>query len=186
MIPVAQEVGTKMRKIGLVMSLVVGITFLSACGQGVDPLFGLNGVDPLLVGQGTLIFPLESPYGQSYFTILLGSGNEWTLGPAIIGTQVKAPAAGYIVGLDQSQQSITVMHNSRLSTRIRGVTATGVTLGSFVGQNQLVGTLATLQSSGIPFAVILDNAIVCPLSFLTAAARQQILSTTTFAQLCPT
>jgi hypothetical protein len=130
------------------------------------------------------------PSGTGYFTVQLGSGNEWILqglsySPSL---QVKAPAAGVISAIDTGQGSITILHNSRMSTRIRGITPT-LQVGTYVPQGQVIGIViqTSFQSygNGVPFAVLLDNNIVCPLSFLSADARQQIYTSGTISQLCP-
>lgn len=175
---VSRQAG-KILRATLFSGLLLG---LSACGQGIDPLTGLSSVDPLSVGQSSLAFPLL-PVGSSFFTVQFNSGNEWILVGGYIGTQAKAAAAGVVVSVDTTQ--VTILHNSRLSTRIGGITPSGITLGSYVVQGQVVGVVASLTSSGVPFAVLVDNVTVCPLSFMTSTARQQIITGATIATLCP-
>lgn len=177
-------------RIGIWLFLLGLTTFLGGCGQGTDPLTVLNSVDPNVIGQGSLAFPLAAPTGTGYFTVQLGSGNEWILvGLSYTnGMTVRAPASGVVTALDASAGSITILHNARLSTRISGITPSSVTVGTYVLQGATIGIVIQslfTSNGGVPFAVLLDNGIVCPLSFLSSTARQQIFTNGTISQLCP-
>jgi murein DD-endopeptidase MepM/ murein hydrolase activator NlpD len=99
---------------------------------------------------------------------------------SFVGTQVRAPANGLVVGVDTSAQTVTLLHNVRVFTRIRGVTSS-VQVGNYLAAGTQIGTVGT--SSVLRFSVIVDGALTCPLSFLNSAARTQLA--TTFPTIVP-
>ena len=160
--------------------VLIGVTVgLAACGQGNEPMSALGNTSVIPVG--TMDLPLASqlggggqillsqPYSSStpYFTLNGFTGLGLTVVP------VRAPATGMVSNVVIGQ-SITILVTPRVSVQISNVN-TSVEPGNYVTQDQQIGNAATLTGV-MTFAVFVDGTAVCPLSFLSGAARSQLLS----------
>jgi hypothetical protein len=85
-----------------------------------------------------------------------------------------APARGLVMDVNTSAGTLLLMHNVRVYSRIKGVNASGVVVGSIVQQGNQIGTTST---SSLRLSVIVDGSYVCPLSYLTGSARTSLVST---------
>lgn len=171
-----------MKYLGYKKSLTAALIALatvcsSGCGQGTDPWSNMG--DPgMAIGPG-LRLPLN---GQVFaFTPYSSSNPQWGLqgnGIFVGGTtQVFAPGSGYVMIADSGGQTVTIVHNAHIQTKVVGVLPTGLAVGSFVAAGAQIGTIPNaLTNNTLNFSVIVDGASVCPLSYLTAAARQQVVA----------
>lgn len=90
-----------------------------------------------------------------------------------------APADGTVV--EQSGTTVTLTHNARLSTRISNVSGLTIRLGDFVRRGTQISAQQFTQfgGTGVPgfkFEVLLDGRPICPWSFFSTNARQQLLN----------
>jgi hypothetical protein len=150
--------------IGFLSFLVVGAL---GCGQGTDPVSTLG--DSSVSMANTLSLPVTTA-NTFYAYGAASDGFGFTTG---LGAPVRAPANGLIIAIDSGGQTLTMMHNTRELTRYRNVTPT-VQVGSYIFAGSQLGTVSTVGT--VYLSVVVDGVTVCPLSYLSSAARATILT----------
>ena len=154
---------------------------LSACGTGADPLSFLDNSIPSL-GPIYSTGNFQISYLQNGFS---STNTYWTFNSTFsnLGNYV-APANGIITDFGLSTVTgtsgyyLTIMHSTRLTTRIFGIQSTpNARVGDSVVAGQSLATFYVYLSSSIAFQVLLDGVPVCPLSYLNSAFRQTISGT---------
>ena len=155
-------------KKGRFIVLGIGLLLVSGCGSGTDPVYALG--DPSDTDGPGLILPLVNLIG---FNAPFSSTNDgFDLLSQGIGTAVRSPGGGLVVGADLGSSTVTLLHNAHVQTRVQGLIPS-VTVGSFIAQGATLGTV-NLASGIIHFTVLLDRSAVCPLSYLNASGRTQL------------
>jgi hypothetical protein len=151
---------------------------LVGCGQGSDPLSSL--------GDPNQAISLSSPVANTAvngtnFTAFSTAhpSLEWVFIASLASVAVTAPAAGIVSAVDATVNaaSVTIYHNSRMSTLVSKLGSITARVGDVVTQGQQLGTLNSATPT-LAYAVLLDGAAICPLSFLSAEARAFITSHT--------
>ena len=169
------------KKLFSTLGMTLGATYLlAACGQGLDPI-DLMG-DPTQSQIGVLSLPIAaSTSGFASFIPFSSSNPGFTLntntGFTQYATQIVAPGTGVVAIADIGGQSVTIEHTIHVRSRITGVTSS-VQVGNYVYAGTQIGT-AVSSGTNIQFSVLVDGVAVCPLSYLTTAARVQ-LTTSSF------
>jgi len=147
-----------------------------ACGQGQEPIANLGDPSQSL-GPG-LALPM-SVTGLTFNTFVPFSSAKpsWGLTGAYTGlvTPIVAPGTGFVMTADSASQTVSILHNSHIYTKVVGVIPAGVTVGSYVAGGSQIGTVANGFNT-ITFSVYADGVAVCPLSYLTSTARGQLLT----------
>jgi hypothetical protein len=158
-------------KVLLPMALSVCTSTLMGCGQGTEPMVLAGDASQTLIS--TLILPISTTL--SGFTPFSSTHDGFDLSGTFTGTviPVRAPATGLVVAADTTAQTITILHNVHVYTRMKYVTSS-VQVGNFVLAGQQIGTVANL-SNVLNFSVLVDNVSVCPMTYLSQAARQQMV-----------
>ncbi len=159
----------------MVFLLALGIL---GCGQGNEPIASLGDASQSL-GPG-LQLPMSSS-GYSYFSTLIpysSSSPYWGLRGTFTGTAVPivAPASGLVLFADTASQTVTILHNPYIESKLVGVVPSGITAGTYVLAGAQVGTVSN-SAQYVEFFVIVNGSSVCPLSYLTSSARQQLYTT---------
>jgi len=159
---------TSRRLLGcMVMLLVLG--GIAGCGSN-DPYSLLHeaNVAPILglPAASTVISGNVGAYTSS------SGGFDYLISP--VTSNVVAPEAGVIGSVDSTLDSgfvaVTIFHNSRLSTRIRKLSAaTAMQVGRSVVAGEAIGTPGI--TGLINMSVIVDGSLACPLSLMTSDAR---------------
>lgn len=166
----------------LIAATALGVTgfFLGGCGTGVDPI-------AVAVGNGTIPqlgpISLTGGFAGNLTNGFTSNTPYWTFNFVSFAGNYVAPADGVVaqVGfttINGTQTNfITLVHTGgRLATRFYGVQSIVVRVGDSVFVGQTIGTF--YQANGVYFQVLLDGNPVCPLSFLSSAARQSYTSWT--------
>jgi len=168
------------------------ITGMIGCGSGREPMSILGdpsqslGGSPGAAGPG-LALPINptanlygsgsafSPYTASNPFIGLQSQNYLST------TSINAPGAGVVI--DITNQSVSIYHNAHVISKVTGIT-TNIQVGAYVTQGQSVGfalpSTTFFQTAGqyptLKFYVYADGMPVCPLTYLNAAGRAQLVT----------
>jgi hypothetical protein len=161
------------------------------CGSGTEP-FNLLGDSSQALGAptgqtgGQLNLPLASTTlsgaQASSFTFVPFSSSAsrpyFTLRSAyFFGTSSNLiVAAGSGVVVDTLNNSVTLMHNAHVVSKVMNAQAT-LPVGSYVAQGATIGTTYSQSyyaSPEIRFYVFADGIPVCPSSFLSQTARTQM------------
>lgn len=155
--------------------ILIGVSIvLTACGQGTEPFSTLG--DPTQGNGPGLSFPVS--LNQAYpLTPYSSSTNGFQLPGQLVSTQVTSPGPGIIVAVNTATPSVTIQHNVHVASMISNISLGTVQVGSYVSTGTAIGTVSV--AGYLTFSVLVDGAYVCPLSYLTAAARKQIVSTYT-------
>ncbi len=125
------------------------------CGSASDPLLSLGSNDnpslsfPGVVSAVTGTFSTSNPF----LLFSLNAGAVLAPGPSLV--------------LEVSTTSVTLRHNTRITSTISGMSTVSARPGDFIAAGSTLGTaLGTVQWS------IQENGIaVCPVSFLSANVR---------------
>jgi hypothetical protein len=171
-----------MKRMFSAMALLLSMTGLSSCGGAgvVDPLSLFSAgtppqLDPIVAGlnAGTFV-------GSAGYT---SAAPFWTFQTATNfgGLAYLAPADGIVIGSGPistggiSGMAVTIGHAGKLATRFIGVQPT-VRIGDSVLRGQTIGTLVGFTTNQVAFQVLLDGTPVCPLTFLSANFRNQVVN----------
>lgn len=151
--------------------LVLTASALSACGTYRDPLAMM--ADP---SKNAIPQNMSLPVNQSFsFTgYVKGSHEAFTFyNSGWFGVQVVAPISGTII--ENINNSITIRHNQNLSVKVSGVWSQ-FRPGEYLANGNILGTTLPNVAGSIEFYVYVNGVAVCPLTFFTTTARQQILN----------
>jgi hypothetical protein len=148
---------------------ILAVVLLGACAAGTDPrtLIGDPNTRPA--------FTLPAADGFVAGVAKYTEANGWVIGVSGTTGNILAPAGGTITAIDASEGTyvITIMHNSRYVSRVELVAAPLVRVGDVVGPGQIIGS-----SNQIRFKLYMDNAAICPYSFLSDTARLRVITFT--------
>ncbi len=151
--------------------LALTTTALSGCGTFRDPLAMM--ADP---SKNAIPENMSLPVNQSFsFTGYVKNtheaftfyNNSW------FGVQVVAPITGTIV--ENTNYSVTIRHNQNLSVKVTGVLSQ-FRPGEYLANGNYLGTTLPNVAGSIEFFVYMNGSAVCPLTFFSTTARQQILN----------
>ena len=153
------------------LALALTTTALSGCGTYRDPLAMM--ADP---SKNAIPQDMSLPVNQSFsFTGYVKNTHEaFTFySSGWYGVQVVAPISGTIV--ENGNYSVTIRHNQNLSVKVVGVLSQ-FRPGEYLGNGNLLGTTLPNVAGSIEFYVYVNGSSVCPLTFFSTTARQQILN----------
>ncbi len=159
--------------------LALTTTALSGCGTYRDPLAMM--ADP---SRNAIPQDMSLPVNQAFsFTgYVKGSHEAFTFfSNGWFGVQVYAPIAGTIV--ENANYSVTIRHNQNLSVKITGVLSQ-FRPGEYLANGNILGTTLPNVAGSIEFFVYVNGSAVCPLTFFTTTARQQILNVAGLTNPC--
>lgn len=154
-------------------------TALSGCGTYRDPLAMM--ADP---SKNAIPQNMSLPVNQSFsFTGYVKNTHEaFTFyNNGWYGVQVVAPISGTIV--ENANYSVTIRHNQNLSVKIVGVLSQ-FRPGEYLANGNILGTTLPNVAGSIEFYVYVNGSAVCPLTFFTTTARQQILNVAGLTNPC--
>ncbi len=157
-------------------ALALFVLSLSACG-GNEP-FSLVLQDPVINDSTGLSLPV--PQGVIASLVPFSSSHDGIgIAYGAFSTQVvAAPLSGTVTQVDTTSNpgftNVTIYHNPRLTSRLSFLQIASVRVGDFVNTSDQLGTLSNSGLTGIKLSVFIDGSAtaVCPLSYLTSAARQ--------------
>ncbi len=170
-------------KLKAFLAASMGVGILTSCGQGIEPIGNL-GDSSLAAGPGLALplVPSNNSYTFSSFTPYSQvSGNlYWGMQSASFvpqSTAVYAPGTGFVIAAETASQTVKILHNQHIYSMVIGVLPSGITAGSYVTAQSQIGTIPTsLSNNLVKFYVYVDGIAVCPLSYLSSAARGQLTS----------
>src|SRR5690349_10187972 len=105
----------------LFLILCMAMSFVS-CGQGTEPVYTLG--DPTQTFAQSMNLPIPTTTITSFTPFGPNSNGGLRLSVIAQSISVAAPANGLVVSADPSGQTITVMHNVHVSTRVAAVNPT--------------------------------------------------------------
>jgi hypothetical protein len=132
------------------------------------PTLGL----PIAIDNSTAYFASGTDLTRSdYFVFVLNTGFS-SITPV-------APAAGVVI--EQTGDTVILMHSARLSTRISNISAQTVRVGDYLAQGQQLSATQFTgwqggNSAGFRFEVLLDGKAVCPWSFFSTQTRLNLIA----------
>ena len=156
--------------------ILVGVA--SGCGSGYDPLVSIG--DPTVTPA--LNFPLATggSFSQPQGYSAAHPSLEWTFTYSTTNNAVSAPAAGLVVAADAT--SITIMHSTRYTSMLQGLTTVSVRVNDYLVNGGAVGNLGVTGS--LKWSFYVDGVVTCPASFLSASAKTTLNSYYSTLQFC--
>jgi hypothetical protein len=169
-----------MNKSALLAGACVSFAIAGAgCGSGVEPLSGIaqSNQTPQLgsLPLADAVLSTLLPFSESG---LIAANDGFGLTASAGGQSVLAPAAGVVsyVDLTPGAAIVYIIHNTHLMTRMSALQSASVQVGQIVQQGSGIGLSPSSPAVAIHFSVFFDNAIVCPLTYLSFAEQKTIAS----------
>lgn len=162
-----------MRSISFPIFLVVVAATASACGQASDPVSAIGDPQAAVVLQS----PVDTNLSVTQFLPYTAShpSFEWSVASTVGGSAPVAvvPASGVVTEVDATANaaSVTIFHNSRVTSKISRLASVSLRVGDVVKAGETAGTLAANTAQNLQLTVYQDKATICPLSFLNDLAR---------------
>ena len=145
----------------ILASLALPLLLSPGCGSGSDPLLSLGGV-----GNPSLTFPTQI---TGTISPVFNSNNPFFLINAPTGTII---SPGQALVLETTTTSVTLRLSSHVTSTVSNMTTVSIRPGDFIAQGATLGTGVSVE-----WAVLENGTKVCPLAYLSATARAQLLST---------
>ena len=161
-----------------IISAGLAVAALAGCGSGNEPIGALG--DP--TARIELAMPLAFANYSAPIIPFTAAAPSITLTYSVPSQPITAPAAGIVTAADIASGTVTIFHNTHLTTTLVGVGSLLFRVGDFVTAGQQIGTIATFLN--LKVSTVQDGVAVCPQSFLNSADRIQLASKTTTGNPC--